>query len=77
MKPIFCFAAALALAACGFKGDLYLPKPGDDNHFGPIQTGLEFGKKQPEKQQEIQFKRTQPRAGQAASQPAASEPAQP
>ena len=49
-------AAALLLSACGYKGDLYLPREGDKNKFGPVQTGLtkpEFKKrpaiKQPEK----------------------------
>ena len=30
------------LSACGFKGDLYLPKEGDKAHFGVIQTGLDL-----------------------------------
>lgn len=30
------------LAACGFKGDLYLPKENDKNKFGAIQTGIDF-----------------------------------
>ena len=33
---------ALSLAACGFKGDLYLPKENDKNKFGAIQTGIDF-----------------------------------
>lgn len=32
--------AACFLSACGFKGDLYLPKEGDKARFGVIQTGL-------------------------------------
>lgn len=28
------------LTACGYKGDLYLPKEGDKTQFGVIQTGL-------------------------------------
>ena len=35
-------AAAVLLSACGYKGDLYLPKEGDKARFGVIQTGLEF-----------------------------------
>ncbi|WP_274585305.1 lipoprotein [Neisseria leonii] len=33
-------AAALLLSACGYKGDLYLPREGDKARFGVIQTGL-------------------------------------
>ena len=29
-----------ALSACGFKGDLYLPKDHDDAVFAPVQTGI-------------------------------------
>lgn len=32
----------LALSACGYKGDLYLPKENDKNQFGVIQTGIDF-----------------------------------
>lgn len=32
--------AFLMLAACGFKGDLYLPKENDKAGFGAVQTGL-------------------------------------
>lgn len=28
------------LGACGYKGDLYLPKKNDNATFGPIQTGI-------------------------------------
>lgn len=35
-------AAAVLLSACGYKGDLYLPKEGDKARFGVIQTGLDF-----------------------------------
>lgn len=28
------------LAACGYKGDLYLPKEGDNNRFGVFQIGI-------------------------------------
>lgn len=31
---------ALLCAACGFKGDLYLPRKNDDAKFGTIQTGI-------------------------------------
>lgn len=33
-------AAVLLLSACGFKGDLYLPREDDKARFGVIQTGL-------------------------------------
>ena len=36
----FAAATALLLSACGYKGDLYLPKEGDKARFGVIQTGL-------------------------------------
>lgn len=44
--------ATLLLVACGYKGDLYLPKEGDKAQFGPLQTGLEFNPKQPPSQPE-------------------------
>ena len=34
---------ALLLAACGYKGDLYLPKQDDKAQFGVVQTGLQTG----------------------------------
>lgn len=37
----------LLLAACGYKGDLYLPKEDDKAKFGPVQTGLQFESKEP------------------------------
>ncbi|MDO4998466.1 MAG: lipoprotein [Neisseria sp.] len=37
----FAIAALLCLSACGYKGDLYLPKDGDKARFGVIQTGLD------------------------------------
>lgn len=40
MKTVFATIAVLMLAACGYKGDLYLPKEGDKARFGVIQTGL-------------------------------------
>lgn len=38
----FAAATALLLSACGYKGDLYLPKEGDKARFGVIQTGLQL-----------------------------------
>ena len=40
--PLALTLFALSLAACGFKGDLYLPKANDKNKFGVIQTGIDF-----------------------------------
>ena len=40
--PLALTLFALSLAACGFKGDLYLPKENDKNKFGAIQTGIDF-----------------------------------
>ncbi len=48
LKESFCMnrfillTCVLALTACGYKGDLYLPKENDKNQFGVIQTGLDF-----------------------------------
>lgn len=42
MKKYYSLIALVALTACGYKGDLYLPKPDDKNQFGVIQTGLEL-----------------------------------
>ncbi len=39
---IFLLLSISLLAACGYKGDLYLPEKGDPGHFGPVQTGLQF-----------------------------------
>lgn len=36
------------LAACGYKGDLYLPKQEDKARFGSVQTGLQFQPIQPQ-----------------------------
>ena len=36
-------AVILPLAACGFKGNLYMPKENDKAKFGPVQTGLDIG----------------------------------
>jgi len=56
MKPLPCpRILPLLLAACGYKGDLYLPREGDKNKFGPVQTGLskpEFKKRPAIKQPE-------------------------
>ena len=41
---------ALILAACGYKGDLYLPKQDDKAQFGAVQTGLQFQPIQPQNQ---------------------------
>ena len=40
--PLALTLFTLTLAACGFKGDLYLPKENDKNKFGVIQTGIDF-----------------------------------
>ena len=40
--PLALTLFALSLAACGFKGDLYLPKENDKNKFGVIQAGIDF-----------------------------------
>ena len=40
MKLPILFTAVLALSACGFKCDLYLPTDNDDATFSPIQTGI-------------------------------------
>ena len=40
--PLALTLFTLALTACGFKGDLYLPKENDKNKFGAIQTGIDF-----------------------------------
>lgn len=42
MKNIAYLLLSLQLVACGFKGDLYLPKENDDAKFGVIQTGIDF-----------------------------------
>lgn len=47
MKKILPCLTLLFLAACGFKGDLYLPKENDDARFGVIQTGIDFRKPAP------------------------------
>ncbi|QMT32637.1 lipoprotein [Conchiformibius steedae DSM 2580] len=39
-SSLFIACTALLLGACGYKGDLYLPKPDDKNRFGVIQTDL-------------------------------------
>lgn len=47
MKKLLPAALAVLLGACGYKGDLYLPKEGDKAKFGPVQTGLQFESKEP------------------------------
>lgn len=49
MNKSFLFVMGLLplLAACGYKGDLYLPKENDDARFGVIQTGIDFRKPNP------------------------------
>ncbi|MDO4641840.1 MAG: lipoprotein [Neisseria sp.] len=48
MKKLLSAAALLALlSACGYKGDLYLPKENDKAKFGPVQSGLQFESKEP------------------------------
>lgn len=44
MKKLFCAAlsGAFLLSACGYKGDLYLPKENDKARFGVVQTGLKL-----------------------------------
>lgn len=42
MNKILLLISVLAVSACGFKGDLYLPKENDKNQFGVIQTELDF-----------------------------------
>lgn len=44
--------ATFMLTACGYKGDLYLPKENDKAKFGVIQTGLQFEPKEPTTQPE-------------------------
>ncbi len=41
MKPILLpLTVVLLFSACGFKGELYLPKENDKQKFGVIQTGI-------------------------------------
>jgi predicted small lipoprotein YifL len=49
MKKLLPLATALlfTLTACGYKGDLYLPREGDKAKFGPLQTGLPLPARQP------------------------------
>lgn len=42
MNKIYLLISILITSACGFKGDLYLPKENDKNQFGVIQTELDF-----------------------------------
>ncbi|MCP2040960.1 putative small lipoprotein YifL [Neisseria sp. HSC-16F19] len=40
MRLFLIWGTAALLAACGYKGDLYLPQKDDKAQFGPVQTGL-------------------------------------
>lgn len=40
MKIVYMSVVCVLLSACGYKGDLYLPKENDRQTFGVIQTGL-------------------------------------
>lgn len=42
--PLGLCVCSLVVSACGYKGALYLPKTGDKNTFGPVQTGLGIGR---------------------------------
>ncbi len=44
MKKLYLFALSAMLTACGYKGGLYLPKEGDSNRFGVIQTGMDLNR---------------------------------
>ncbi|ULJ61116.1 lipoprotein [Wielerella bovis] len=48
MNKIILLGTLATLTACGFKGDLYLPKENDDAHFGVIQTGIDFRRPTPQ-----------------------------
>lgn len=50
-STVFLLAAAFVLSGCGFKGDLYLPKEGDNARFGVIQTGIGLDNSAPVPQQ--------------------------
>ncbi|MDO4247749.1 MAG: lipoprotein [Neisseria sp.] len=54
MKKLLPLAAALlfTLTACGYKGDLYLPREDDKAKFGPLQTGLPLPAPEPTTQPE-------------------------
>ncbi|XXQ69093.1 LPS translocon maturation chaperone LptM [Neisseriaceae bacterium B1] len=43
-KHFLIILSCVLLAACGYKGDLYLPKENDKARFGVIQTGIDFRK---------------------------------
>lgn len=47
MHKILLLSSILTVAACGFKGDLYLPKENDNARFGVIQTGIDFSRPTP------------------------------
>ncbi|MBR6026562.1 MAG: lipoprotein [Neisseriaceae bacterium] len=40
IRYVICLILFTNLSACGFKGDLYLPKENDNAKFSPIQTGI-------------------------------------
>ncbi len=59
MKAIYlALMATVGLSACGFKGDLYLPKDDDKQKFGVIQTGIGINDSVP--QQSTKPNTTQP-----------------
>lgn len=41
-KVLGLLLACTLLAACGYKGDLYLPRENDKARFGVIQTGIDL-----------------------------------
>lgn len=47
---IILLSSTLLLSACGYKGDLYLPKKNDKAQFGAIQTGFQFQPLSPQNQ---------------------------
>ncbi|MBP3221046.1 MAG: lipoprotein [Neisseriaceae bacterium] len=50
MKFALFLMTLFALSACGFKGDLYLPKDHDDAVFAPVQTGIGLKPPAPDEQ---------------------------
>ncbi|MDO4433835.1 MAG: lipoprotein [Alysiella sp.] len=51
MKRIaFTSLSALLLCACGYKGKLYLPYENDKAKFAPVQTGIDFKRRDTPKQ---------------------------
>ena len=41
-KTLLVLTLLSTLAACGYKGNLYLPKPNDKARFGVVQTDIHF-----------------------------------